>query len=124
MKVKCVKCLRGERYFTPGKVYEVENGRIISDEGFIYNRKTNDNVLEFLSRWYLFKEVKATKSYYNETIVIYRKDNEVIALDKATGKKAIAKCSPEDTFDFNIGAKLAFERLMNGNKESITVEDM
>ena len=60
----------------------------------------------------------------NETIVIYRKDNEVIALDKRTGKKAIAKCSPEDTFDFNVGAKLAFERLMNGNKESITVEDM
>lgn len=60
----------------------------------------------------------------NETIVIYRKDNEVIALDKRTGKKAIAKCSPEDTFDFNIGSKLAFERLMNGNKESITVEDM
>ena len=60
----------------------------------------------------------------NETIVIYRKGNEVIALDKRTGKKAIAKCSPEDTFDFNIGAKLAFDRLMNGNKESITVEDM
>lgn len=60
----------------------------------------------------------------NETIVIYRKDNEVIALDKRTGKKAIAKCSPEDTFDFNVGAKLAFDRLMNGNKESITVEDM
>ena len=60
----------------------------------------------------------------NETIVIYRKDNEVIALDKRTGKKAIAKCSSEDTFDFNVGAKLAFDRLMNGNKESITVEDM
>ena len=59
-----------------------------------------------------------------ETIVIYRKDNEVIALDKRTGKKAIAKCSTEDKFDFNIGAKLAFDRLMNGNKESTTVEDM
>lgn len=60
----------------------------------------------------------------NETIVIYRKGNEVIALDKATGEKAIAKRSPEDTFDFNIGAKLAFDRLMNGNKENITVECM
>ena len=60
----------------------------------------------------------------NETIVIYRKDREVIAVDKVTGDKAIAKCSPEDTFDFNIGAKLAFDRLMNGNKENITVEDM
>ena len=26
-------------------------------------------------------------------------------------KKATAKCSPEDEFDFNVGAKLAFERL-------------
>lgn len=60
----------------------------------------------------------------NETIVIYRKDREVIAVDKVTGDKAIAKCSPEDTFDFNVGAKLAFDRLMNGNKEDITVEDM
>ena len=60
----------------------------------------------------------------NETIVIYRKGREVIAVDKVTGDKAIAKCSPEDTFDFNVGAKLAFDRLMNGNKENITVEDM
>lgn len=48
----------------------------------------------------------------NEAIVIYRKGREVIALDKATGNKAIAKCSPEDEFDFNIGSKLAFERLL------------
>ncbi len=54
----------------------------------------------------------------NETIVIYRKDNEVVALDKQTGKKAIAKCSPEDTFDFNVGAKLAFDRLMNSDKNT------
>lgn len=60
----------------------------------------------------------------NETIVIYSKEREVIALDKATGDKAIARCNPADEYDFRIGAKLAFERLMNGNKESITVEDM
>lgn len=48
----------------------------------------------------------------NETIAIYRKDNEVIALDKSNGKKAVAKCSPEDKFNFRVGAKLAFTRLM------------
>lgn len=47
----------------------------------------------------------------NECIVIYRKDSDVIALDKRTGKKAVARYSPDDEFDFNIGAKLAFERL-------------
>lgn len=60
----------------------------------------------------------------NETIVIYRKDREVIAVDKVTGDKAIARCNPADEYDFHIGAKLAFDRLMSGNKESIPVEDM
>lgn len=50
-----------------------------------------------------------------ECIVIYRKYNDVIALDKSTGRKGIAKCSPEDKFDFGIGAKLAFERLTRTN---------
>lgn len=48
-----------------------------------------------------------------EAIVIYRNGNEVIALDKTTGKKAVAKCSPKDEFNFEIGAKLAFERLFS-----------
>lgn len=48
----------------------------------------------------------------NETIVIYRKENKVIALDKSTGEKAEAKCNPADEFDFRTGAKLAFDRLM------------
>lgn len=48
----------------------------------------------------------------NECIVIYRKDQKVIALDKSTGKKAEAVCNPDDDFDFKVGAKLAFERLM------------
>lgn len=45
------------------------------------------------------------------TIVIYEKDNKVIALDKGTGKTAEAICNPEDKFDFYIGADLAYERL-------------
>ena len=45
------------------------------------------------------------------TIVIYEKDNKVIALDKATGKTAEAICNPEDKFDFYVGADLAYERL-------------
>lgn len=60
----------------------------------------------------------------NETIVIYSKEREVIALDKRTGKKAIAKCSPEDTFDFNIGAKLAFERLTNGKSGKVQLSEL
>ena len=57
-----------------------------------------------------------------ETIVIYRKGSETIALDKSTGKKAIVRCCPEDTFDFETGAKLAFDRLF-AKKQSYKVGD-
>ena len=93
-----------------GDVYKVAN--------VVHDSSGSSYILEGVS--YVWDE-RGLERCGNETIVIYRKDNEVIALDKETGKKAIAKCSPEDTFDFNVGAKLAFERLMNGNKESITV---
>ncbi len=49
---------------------------------------------------------------FDETIVIYSDGNKVTALDKSTGKKAIARCNPADEFDFRIGAKLAFSRLI------------
>lgn len=48
----------------------------------------------------------------SETIVIYRNDNKVVALDKSTGEKAEANCNPADEFDFRTGANLAFNRLM------------
>lgn len=52
------------------------------------------------------------KKVGSETIVIYRKDNKVIALDKSTGERAEASCNPADEFDFCTGAKLAFSLLM------------
>ena len=57
-----------------------------------------------------------------ETIVIYRNENKVIALDKSTGKKAEARCNPADDFDFHVGAKIAFERLTGTEKKSIVKE--
>lgn len=62
------------------------------------------------------KEVTITAKKFigkNDTIVIYQKDNTVVALNKITGKKSIAKCHPDDEFDFNVGAKIAFNRLMD-----------
>ena len=58
MKVKCVKCLRDERFFTPGNVYKVKHGKITNDNGYTYVKKTNSEVLEFLSRWYLFEKAR------------------------------------------------------------------
>lgn len=62
--------------------------------------------------WNCVEDALDLVKHQNETIVIYRKDNKVIALDKTTGKKAEAKCNPSDEFDFLTGAKLAFNRLM------------
>lgn len=64
--------------------------------------------------WWCVEE--SLKPIANETIVIYRKDQEVIALDKTTGNKAIARCCPEDEFDFYYGAALALGRLIGEKK--------
>lgn len=52
-----------------------------------------------------------------EKIIIYRNGSEVIAKNIYTGKTGAARCNPADEFDFNTGAKLAFERLTNPELE-------
>ena len=53
----------------------------------------------------------------NNTIVIYQKGNQTIALNKVTGEKAVAKCHPDEEFNFEVGANLAFQRLFGGKKD-------
>ena len=62
--------------------------------------------------WNCAEDALDLVKHQNETIVIYHNENKVIALDKQTGERAEAKCNPADEFDFRIGAKLAFNRLM------------
>lgn len=95
-----------------GKVVKIE--RTVSSRYVVYDSKNDYD--------WIFRDDDLEP--VNETIVIYSKEREVIAVDKVTGDKAIARCSPADEYDFHVGAKLAFDRLMNGNKENITVEDM
>lgn len=59
-------------------------------------------------------------------IVVCRDGNRVTASWYEDGKKVaagVAKCSPEDTFDFATGARIAFDRLMT-EKPSLSREDM
>ena len=49
-----------------------------------------------------------------QTVLIFRNDNTVTAV--WNGKKGIAKCSPEDTFDFFVGASIALMRCLKGVK--------
>ena len=59
-------------------------------------------------------------------IVVLRDGNKVTATSYRDGEKittGVAKCSPEDTFDFATGARIAFDRLMT-EKPSLSREDM
>ena len=55
------------------------------------------------------------------TVVIYQRDRDVVALDKTTGQKCFAHCHPDDAFDFKTGAKIAFGRLIGEPVEEKTV---
>jgi len=91
-----MKCYCG-KIVTISKVNEHNNYHIKEDNKEDWKAWSfNDN---------MFEDVEST-------IVIYRKDNEVLAVDKGTGETGKAVCAPEDEFDFKIGADLAYDRLM------------
>ena len=54
------------------------------------------------------------------SIVIFRRDRNVIAKNVATGDEGVAKCSPDDEFCFKTGASIALARLMAKTPEVIT----
>lgn len=114
-QVRCVGFNRSERFFTKGKVYEVTNGSITNDNGFTYHSFGNMNALKFLSSWYEFELVESC----TDKIVITT-DGKTTTATKycADGNEvtATAKCAPEDEFDFNIGAELALNRLIEKTK--------
>lgn len=47
----------------------------------------------------------------SDKVTIYAEDRKVIAVDKASGKTGVARCHPDDKFDFYLGAEIALERL-------------
>lgn len=82
------------------------------------------------SKYKNYERINADAFIGNKPIVIYQKDRTVIAVDKNTGRKCVAKCHPDDEFDFYTGAKLAFSRLtgcklaeFDGEHKSDTSED-
>lgn len=63
----------------------------------------------------------------DEKIVVLRNGKAVTATKYADGKKvnsATAKCHPDDKFDFNVGAKIAVDRLIreNNNTDRKTID--
>ena len=112
-KVRCTGYKQTtEKYFTIGKVYDVINGEITNDHGYTYK---SVNAIEWLSKWYSFVRVGDAQKLIvtvngAETLARLYEGNKVI-------KSATAKCSPDDTFDFEKGAKLAVERLFTTTEQ-------
>lgn len=117
--VRCVGYKTFERYFTLGKVYEVKDDKITNDNGYTY---TTHNVLYYLSDWYEFEPVV-------EDRIVITHDGKTTTATKYCGDgskvTATARCAPEDEFNFEVGAKLALERLdekVNGEFEWVVVK--
>lgn len=84
-----------------GRVLTVKE---VTPSGFYRTEEAYDSI-----RWTFSDSM--IESNDGKSIVIYKKDNKVIAVDKVTGKTAEALCNPDDKFDFYTGASIAYERL-------------
>lgn len=82
------------------------------DEPFWYGHDCQHRGKSGRCRW---GEMSEFELLQNQKIVITTDGKETLARlyeDNKVVKSATAKCSPEDIFDFKIGADLAYERLM------------
>lgn len=81
-------------------------------KGELYKMK--EDIHEGLGGW-CWNEATISRLVYNHKIVITTDGKETLARlydgDKVI-KKAVARCSPEDTFNFETGARIAFDRLV------------
>lgn len=80
------------------------------------------------SRFGWFNEEQLKNLSYEERVernVQFVVDGETItALDPNTGRKGVARCHPDDHFNFNIGSRLAFERLLESEKAIHTFDEV
>lgn len=70
----------------------------------------------------MFEDPKVSKApkapETHSPITIYQEGRKVIAFDTQTGKTGVARCHPDDKFDFYYGAGLAIERLTGYKPEA------
>ena len=107
-------------YYMRDPNYKAPIGLYIDETGFITRVSSKPVFFRHINKRYSAVSV-CDYLCKSEKIIIYRDGQKVIALDKRTGEKAEARCNLSDTFDFNIGARLAFDRLIP-NKESASPE--
>lgn len=137
--------------FEVGKLYRVggdcqETGNVIKITDkynscgtvkYVYNTvsgKRPSMGLEFFDKGSIFAKSLIPVLQYKkpeilhreQKIVVCRDGNRVTASWYENGKKVaagVAKCSPEDTFDFATGARIAFDRLIIKDDSSSAADD-
>lgn len=102
--------------FGPGQVY-IQADLQLNDGTRLWARGTARPVL--VNNYNTKEKEKTMKTIKDvDRIVITKNDLNEVLLRAYSGdqivEKTIAKCSPDDIFDFNIGAKLAVDRLYDG----------
>lgn len=115
------------RKFVVGERYKVGDGNYLEDGNIIeitevgsdrcnyktIKGKAPDHRAEFFCKNSTFAK-SLTLLTRKEKVVILRSGNTVTATQYIDGVKVstgVAKCSPEDSFDFAFGAKIAFDRM-------------
>lgn len=114
-KVRCIDTAGKHDLYTLGKIYEVIDGSLNWDNGNKTSQCSHGKFenIDHLNRW-----LSATFELVNDIpqyIIINQQSNTVTASlkqGKEVVKTAKAKCSPDDKFEFEVGAKLAVERLL------------
>lgn len=106
----------GRRWADGTSYMSMTNWNYGPDTCYTFNNGTYCKKTYFLTRnYYTILEFSDfewdNKNTKRKPVIIYQNGQDVIALDKETGEKAVAKCHPNDKFDFAIGAKIAFGRL-------------
>lgn len=106
----------GRRWADGTSYMSMTNWNYGPDTCYTFNSGTYCKKTYFLTRnYYTILEFSDfewdNKNTKRKPVIIYQNGQDVIALDKETGEKAVAKCHPNDEFDFAIGAKIAFGRL-------------
>lgn len=68
-----------------------------------------------------FTETSQLKPHTTERVIITSKGNEVhrVRISSAGKLHTVARCAPDDTFDFEKGAMIALLRMMEGKVKSV-----
>jgi hypothetical protein len=108
--------------FYPWNRVDCMKGCWLSVTGNYLAYTTPDTLYPYL--WVNATSAKRFLRRANTSIHIYQRGKTVIAHESETGREGIAKCSPDDKFDFSIGARIALLRLFGEEvPDSLTGKD-